>query len=306
MSKFMVLKNNTILIISIAIIFILINIFFLFKFKSTSTFSHFETVHNKVEFDFDGDGNADTLNVISNNSTYSLNFKSSKLDILLKSKKNDYSLLDVSPYCNIKIQTAYLSRSNIPEVIIMGIKNNIPTTYIFKWNGYDFEEILMSNKNIFGILDYNNSRTPKILDTLSDKGNESTSGYILNNNTLKNINFSSPSIPSLGEIQILIDLIQAEYELSETPDIFSSFISSEELSLLWKLDKETFHYTFINGYFFDSTWDEEGYPTTIYWILSFKKSTYTNPDNKNSEIIISAKVVLDELGEFKISSLKKI
>lgn len=306
MSKFIVLKKNTIIIISFCFFLILLNIFFLFKLKTASTFSVFETVHNKIEFDFDGDGSIDTLNVVSNNSTYSLNFKSSKIDILLKSKENDYSLLDVSSYCNIKIKAAHLSRNNIPEIIVMGVKNNIPTTYIFQWTGCDFEEVLISDKNLFGILDYNNSRTPKILDGLSNKGNESTAEYILNNNKIKNVNFSSPKIPSLGAIQLFIDLIQADYELTEIPDIFTTFIPSEELALLWKLDKENFNYTFTNGYFFDSTWDELGYPTTLYWSLSFKKSNYINSDDKNNEILISLKVVLDELGEFKISSIKKL
>ena len=75
-----------------------------------------------------------------------------------------------------------------------------------------------------------------------------TEGYILNSNTLKDISFSSPKIPSLNSIQLLIDCVEADYELDDAPDIFTSTIESDQLGLLWNLDKSNYRYSFQKAY----------------------------------------------------------
>lgn len=168
-----------------------------------------------------------------------------------------------------------------------------------------FKEILFSQNNILGILDYNNSRTPKLFTTNSTTGDKGTNSYILNSNSIKDITFSKQTIPSLGNIQTLINLIEADYELDDAPDIFTSYIPSEELGILWNLDKSTYRYSFQKGYFYDISWDNSGKATSIYWVLSFEKINFINSNTTPEELTMHVKVNLEELDEYKISSIIK-
>lgn len=304
MFNFIAIKKNlliTFVIISFIIITAIItgvNTYF----QNTETFSNSSFENNK-SYDFDCDGENDQLTVVSTNTTYSIKIKNSLGEALLKSNEFDYSLFDISPSCNISISYIDLSRNNIPELIVSGLKNNKPTFYIFQWIDNTFQEILFSQNNILGILDYNNSRTPKIYTTNSTTGDKGTNGYILNFNSIKDITFSNPKIPSLGNIQTFINLVETDYELNEVPDIFTSYIPSEELGLLWNLDKLTYRYSFQKGYFYDVTWDNYGVATSIYWALSFEKVNYADLNKKPEELILYIKSELDESDTYKICSI---
>ncbi|MDO5779269.1 MAG: hypothetical protein Q4Q02_01975 [Clostridium sp.] len=298
-------KKKTILI-TLIIIFFLISIITIINtyLQNTETLSN-NLLENIPEYDFDCDGENDELTIISTNSTYSIKIKNSTGEILLKSNEFDYSLLDITSSCSINISYIDLNRNKIPELIISGFKNNKPTFYIFQWLDNTFKEILFSQNNILGILDYNNSRTPKVFTTNSSTGDKGTNSYILNSNSIKDISFSKQSIPSLGNIQTLINLIEADYELDDAPDIFTSYIPSEELGILWNLDKSTYRYSFQKGYFYDISWDNLGKATSIYWVLSFEKFNFIDSNNAPEELTIHVKVNLEEVDEYKISSIIK-
>lgn len=274
--------------------------------KNTNTISSFNyNIQNNNQYDFDEDGENDEISIISTNSTYSIKIKNSFGEFLLKSNEFDYSLLDISPCCSINISYIDLNRNKIPEIIISGLKNNKSTFYIFQWKDDSFQEIFFTQNNIFSIIDYNNSRTPKVYTTSSYKADESTTGYILTSSKLKDITFSSPKIPSLATIQSFIDCIEADYELNDVPNIFTSNIKTEELGLLWNLDKTHYNYSFQKAYCYDTTWDELGNPRILYWILSFQKNNFTNHNSKPKEIILYTTVECLESNEFKISSFLK-
>ncbi len=304
MFNFINKKKNT--LITLIIIFFLIIIITIINiyWQNTETLSN-NLLENIPEYDFDCDGENDEVAIISTNSTYSIKIKNSTGEILLKSNEFDYSLLDITSSCSINISYIDLNRNKIPELIISGFKNNKPTFYIFQWLDNTFKEILFSQNNILGILDYNNSRTPKVFTTNSSTGDKGTNSYILNPNSLKDISFSKQSIPSLGNIQTLINIIEADYELDDAPDIFTSSIPSEELGILWNLDKSTYHYSFQRGYFYDISWDNLGKATSIYWVLSFEKINFIDSNNPPKELTMYIKVNLEELDEYKISSIIK-
>ncbi len=298
-------KKKTIPITLIIIFFLIIIITIIDTYlQNTETLSN-NLLKNIPEYDFDCDGANDEITIISTNSTYSIKIKNSTVEILLKSNEFDYSLLDITPSCSINISYIDLNRNKVPELIISGFKNNKPTFYIFQWIDNTFKEILFSQNNILGILDYNNSRTPKVFTTNSSTGDKGTNSYILNSNSLKDISFSKESIPSLGNIQTLINLIEADYELDDAPDIFTSYIPSEELGILWNLNKSTYRYSFQKGYFYDISWDNLGKTTSIYWVLSFEKINFIDSNNAPEELTIHVKVNLEELDEYKISSIIK-
>ena len=176
---------------------------------------------------------------------------------------------------------------------------------IFQWKNNSFQEVFFTQNNILAIIDYNNSRTPKIYTTSSFKADEATTGYILNSSTLKDITFSAPKIPSLATMQLFIDCIEADYELDDVPDIFTDNIKSEELGLLWNLNKNNYNYSFQKAYCYDSTWDEFGNPTTLYWTLSFQKNNFTNDNSNPKELILYITVEYTDSNQFKISSILK-
>lgn len=306
MFNFITVKKNTFIAFIIIIFIICVSITTIINTysKNTETLSN-KSLENNKEYDFDSDGENDQLTIISTNSTYSIKIKNSIGEILLKSNEFDYSLLDITSSCNINISYIDLNRNKIPELIISGFKNNKPTFYIFQWKDNTFQEVLFSQNNILGILDYNNSRTPKIYITNSTTGDKGTNGYILNANSIKDITFSNPTIPSLGNIQTLINLIEADYELDDAPDIFTAYIPSEELGILWNLDKSTYRYSFQKGYFYDISWDDSGRATSIYWILSFEKVNFIDSDSNPKELTMYVKAELEESDEYKISSIIK-
>ena len=306
MFNFITVKKNTFIAFIIIIFIICVSITTIINTysKNTETLSN-KSLENNKEYDFDSDGENDQLTIISTNSTYSIKIKNSIGEILLKSNEFDYSLLDITSSCNINISYIDLDRNKVPELIISGFKNNKPTFYIFQWKDNTFEEVLFSQNNILGILDYNNSRTPKIYITNSTTGDKGTNGYILNANSIKDITFSNPTIPSLGNIQTLINLIEADYELDDAPDIFTAYIPSEELGILWNLDKSTYRYSFQKGYFYDISWDDSGRATSIYWILSFEKVNFIDSDSSPKELTMYVKAELEESDEYKISSIIK-
>ncbi len=306
MAKFIVLKKQQILkfCYTIFILFITIYICYLFFKKDISTFStDINFFQDEIKGDFNGDGIVDSIGIERNQSNYIVNIKCVHNTYILKSKNFDKNLLDFSPSQNIQIKTIDLSRDGIPEIIISGVKNNIPSTYIFKWIKDDFNEIFFSTKNIVGILDSNNSRAPKLLHTLSSKGDAETESYVFIGNSVKDTSFSKPKILSLSVIQKFIDLIELPYEISDAPDLFSPYIPSTELSLLWNLDKSTYNYSFQNGYFYDNSWNDKGQPTSLIWVLSFNKFNTSN--SKNTELILYVTVRINEFGEYRISSIIK-
>lgn len=306
MFNFITIKNKTPIFLFF-ITFIIIGSIYLNRCLKTLPSSYvYSHIKDNNKFDFDCDGENDDLTIISTNTTYSIKIKNSMGEFLLKSQQYDYSLLDISPSCDISISYIDLMRNKTPEIIINGLKNNKPTFYIFQWINNTFQEVIFSQDNILGILDSNNSRTPKIFTSNSTKGDESTKSYIINSKFIKDISFSNFKIPNLGNMQKFIDLIQVEYEIDDTPDIFSPYIPSDELAILWNLDKSNYMYSFQKAFFYDTSWNEIGEPTSLYWILSFEKTNYTNSNKSPQELILYVKIDLDELNQYKISSINKL
>lgn len=303
MSRFIVIKRKDIILYSLlTILFLFVWIVLITTLRSNYTFSQVnEAINSNDKYDLNGDGLSENLIQYKNGNYYSFEIKTPTSNYKLKDYYDNYLTLDINLKFKPKITYLDLNRDNIPEIIINGLKNDKPVTYIYTWQRDNYYNILFTDDNLYGILNSNNSKTPKFLYTLSNKGDESTKGIILCNNTIKDLTAYKIKIPSLSIMQKFIDLIQLPYELDDAPGIFTPTISSDELSLLWNLDKESIKYSFLSGYFYDTSWNDKGTPTSIMWILSFQKDN----GNNVSELILNIKVDLDEFGEYKISSIQK-
>lgn len=308
MSKFIVIKKNNIFIIFIILILILTFTYSTvsYAFKSYTTLSSTSnTLSTKGKYDLDGDGLIDDITFSANNISYLIKIKTASAEYLLESKKYGESFIDISTSYNIKLQFYDLSRDGIPEIIISGMKNNIPTTYIFEWDNSNFIEVFSTENNILGVLNSNNSRFPQVLYTQSSKGDKGTESFVNINNKIKNTTSSNTKIPGIDTIQKFIDLIQLTYEIDDAPDIFTHNINSEELGLLWNLDKETYGYSFQSGYFSDIDWNTKASVTSMFWTLSFEKNNIVDSSKLKEELKLYLIVNIDESGTFKISSIRK-
>lgn len=308
MVKFIVIEKNKILKFIFLILLSLFLLFILFLFfyeeKVLPSFMS-STIHTQSDNDFDGDGTIDSIIIDKKNSHYIIKVKTSKNEYILKTNSVGDSLIDLYDSVSPRIESLDLSRDGLPELILSGFKDKKPITYIFQWNNGQFDEIFSTTKNIIGIIDSHNSRTPKIMYTFSEKGDESTQAFIFNGLETKDITFSQNQIPALGVIQKFIDLIQLDYEIDETPGIFTQYINSNELGILWNLSKDTYRYSFQNSYFFDVNWDENTLPSSILWTLSFEKVNSLDSTKPKEELIFIVKTDINQFGEYKISSIKK-
>ena len=309
MAKFIVVKKNFILSSLVALVVICTLFFSFYKLnrniKTATTFLSTLTNGDGITQDFDGDGENETIEIQKEKGYYIIKIKGKNKELTLKDKNDCETIASICNNWPLKIDVLDLSRDGIPEIIVRGSKDNLPVNYIFTWKNENFHNIYSSTDNILGILDSTNSRTPKFLSLSSSKGDNSTNAYIFNGDVLKDISFSKPIVPGLNSVQSFIDLIQVQYEISDPPNIFTSEIPSNELSLLWNLDKETYRYDFQNGYFHDVSWDESGEVLSLTWCLSFQQVKIQDPDNNKKEALIYITVKKDDYKNFKISSIKK-
>ena len=309
MYKFIVVKNKSIfylLLIFLMLLFLVPLSYSLYNSKDSfqSTNSNIST-NEDISLDFNGDGETETLQISIKEDTYVINIKNSSNNYILQPNSDSKIFGDHNSSFPLKVNTLDLSRDGIPEIIISTIKDNKPIFYVFTWNKSDFLNVYTSSNNILGVLDSKNSRTPKILSISSSEGDISTNSYIFNGDVLKDITFSKTTVPNLNLIQSFIDLIEAPYEISDPPDIFSSLIDSSELKLLWNLNKDTCNYTFQNGSFYDSSWDDDGNITKLIWCLSFEQTEKLGSSDNKRELLLYLTIEKNSYNEFKISTIKK-
>ena len=278
--------------------------FFSNKFKSLQTISPINISQNK-QFDLTGDGKKDTLQILNSQNKIDFSINCSDDDYYLSNQIDDKILFTTNNHWEPKVFLNDISRDSIPEIIIQGSKNNKSVSYLFHWNKKKFDLIFSNNNNIFGILDCKNSRTPMCYSISSSEGLTSLNSFMLINDTTLDTSKETLTLPSLDSVTHFIDLIEMPYVLDDIPDIFTSSIDKENLSLLWNLDKENYSYSFQNAFFYDYKWTDSGEPTSIRWRLSFEKSNLKGQENDKTELILLIDLEKDA-SSYKINSIQKI
>ncbi|NSA88039.1 hypothetical protein [Clostridium beijerinckii] len=126
---------------------------------------------------------------------------------------------------------------------------------------------------------------------------------MLINNDILDTSKDNTNLPSLDSATSFINLVELPYVVDDLPDIFSSTIDKENLSLLWSLDKDNYSYTFQNAFFYDYKWTESLEPSAIRWRLSFEKSNLKGTNNKSELILL---IDFEKQGSsYKIDSIQK-
>ncbi|ACD52762.1 hypothetical protein FDB55_04435 [Clostridium botulinum] len=258
-----------------------------------------------IDTDLTCDGQNEHIEFITKDNTIDLNISHNNDNTYLSSKINDNVLFSLNNHWSPKIYLYDLSRDIKPEIILQGVKENKSMCYIFSWKDDKFQNLYSSEKNIFGILDSKNNKTPQCFSLSASKGNSSVNSFMIINNEVLDTTNDNCSIPSLNNITNFIKLIETPYELDDLPDLFSTKIDTKDLSILWNLDKENHSYSFQDAFFYDYDWDSYSNSTSLKWRLTFEKNKLKGEEGDKSEVIfyLDSKV---EDSNFKIISIKRI
>lgn len=256
-------------------------------------------------YDLNGDGSNDTIKLVEGENKIDVCINCANQEFFLSKECPDKILFTNCNYYKPKIFIHDLSRNSIPEIILTGLKDSKNLVYIFQWNKNKFSQIYTDNKNIFGILNCKNSRTPQCYSlNFKDRPNSLKSFMVINNSIL-DTSADLKSIPSLDTVTNFINIIELPYPLDELPNIFSSNINSDELSLLWNLDKDNNSYSLQNSFFYDYEWDNSNFPICIKWRLSFKKNNLKNNELEKKELVLLIDLNKDSNSpSYKITSIQ--
>ncbi|MDK0795507.1 hypothetical protein QTH11_04900 [Clostridium perfringens] len=276
-------KNNLIKHLSfITIILISFTLIFIFKDNSTKSVINENTIKETIKSDLNGDGKEDCLYIeLGSENNYIINATINEKSYELTPNKTINSLGNFSPNRPITLNLLDLDRNNIKEIIVQSYEEDSSIQHLFKWTGNGFEDIFYSTNNILGIVDSNNGKTPKILSFSLGDSKENIQKYMLLNKKFKNISYDTVEPTGLYSIISFIDIISLNYEISELPNIFATYIPKEDLSQIWRLEKESYYYDFQDAFFRDIDWNNNGEVTNSSWILNFNKIPKENPNNKS-------------------------
>lgn len=273
------------------------------KFKTLQTIYPIN-ISKDIKYDLNGDGKEDSLQMIDGHNQIDFNIKFNNDDYYLSKEIEDNVLFTLNNHWLPKVFVHDISRNNIPELIIQGSKNQKSICYIFGWNKQNFNNIYTTSKNIFGILDCKNTKTPQCYSLSSSEGVSSLNSFMLINNEILDTTKENPTIPSLDSTIRFINLIEIPYNLEDLPDIFTTSIDKDELSLLWNLDKDKYSYALQNAFFYDYKWNDSGQPSAIKWRLSFEKNNLKGSDTDKNELILLLDLQKID-SSYKITSIQK-
>lgn len=304
--KILIIKKNFLLTIFffLTLLFIGTTIYYF----SASKQKIIETINpismNKdIKIDLNNDGKDEIIQKIVGENKVDFNIMFLNNDQYLSNEIDDNILFTYNNHWNPNFIINDISRDNIPEIMIQGFKNNKSAFYLFTWKDKKLSKIYSSNKNIFGILDSKNSKTPQCYLISSSEGISSFNSFMLINDTILDTTKENISIPSLDSINKFINILEVPYILDEIPDIFSNSINKKQLSLLWNLDKDSYSYAFQNAFFYDYEWNDSGEVTALKWKISFEKNKLKGLESDKDELVLNLDLK-KENNYFKIISIE--
>ncbi len=259
---------------------------------SKDTFSLVNSKETSFKEDFNGDGSNDVLYIKTNDDKYFMELSTGNLTIPLTSKDEKTSLGKYDSLWPMKITFLDADRNRIPEIYLQSSENNIAIQHIFLYDDDTFKDLLCTNNNVLGFLDYNNGKTPKIISGSYSKGTLDLGYYVLKNKTLKNYSFNSDALPGGSIIKSFISYMESlPYGEGDMPNIFFSGLSGNALSAIGKISAESMSIKFEDGYFHDTKWNKNGEPSEIIWTINLKNTAKTPGSSPKSYTL---NVILNE------------
>lgn len=296
--KVIFIKKRFLYFISFTILFCIIIFYYHFYIKNSNV-TTFNPVDDNTHIDLNYDGINDIISILDDD----ISIKIGNSKYLLSNYYSNNSLTSYPSSWPSKLFIYNLSRSLSPELIVQSNNNKVSTISIFQYKDKKLNKIYTADKNIFGILNADSTKTPICYSFNSSDANTTINSFMISNSEIIDTTKYDHDIPGLKNILTFIDLIQKDYELDETPDIFIQDIPFKELSLLWNLNKENFTYSFQDGFFKEDFIDSDGNITSLSWRLTFEKYSKGDDDSSKKQIIFYVSSELSDDSTFKISSI---
>ncbi|MGL5479230.1 MAG: hypothetical protein ACRDCB_09360 [Clostridium sp.] len=298
------LKNSYKIMLFLAFIFITLVLInkFLTNNREKPTMSSYSLEEKDYKVNLDGDNSTETLKVSKTPKGFNLILIDNDKEISLGNLDNDDFLVDNLDFSSINILN--LSRNSKSQLLITGVKNNNNVTYLFGFLENELKLIYKDDINVVYLKDYNSNKSPQFI-TFHFYNNVTpfNSYYLINDNfyDVTKTNLTKFNLSSLYEI---INITSLNYDLESVPDIFDSSTDSDEISLLWKLDKDSYSYAFQNAIIKDKSFSDGSNLETIEAYLNFNKKNKSN----NSVVPFKVKVVLKRNidNNFKVLSLYNV
>lgn len=284
--------------ITASIIFTTIALIYSITTDNLHVLNAYSPISDNTSIDINADGINDVIKVSNNTAIVTINKKQYNLSNYVKTPNNS----STTASWPLKMYLCNISRNLSPEIILQSNYDNKSTLAILSYCENSFNNIYQTTNNIFGIIHLDSSKTPICYSINSSEGISSLTSFMISNNNIIDVTKFNKTIPGIENILPFIDLIETQYELDSIPDIFSDNINSEELKILWNLDKDNNTYSFQDGFFIDKSSDIEGNINSISWRLTFEKFNKNNSNSKK-ELILNVITDIDNEGKHKISSI---
>lgn len=286
-------KKNLYYALLVFILLILFSILLYVK-KSSPTFNVINQ-DKTIKADLTGDGEEDILYIKVDKEKYFLQVNSKGDSIFLEPNKKLDSIGTFSNHWPMRLSLFDISRDKVPEIFIQSNNKDVPIQHIFKWDNTKkkFEDILFNQNNILGIMDSNNSKTPKVISGTLKDNQMYLKNYIILKNKFEEFDYKYPK-DFMGKDSIIafINYIQGlpTSEANRPQDIFDPNISGKDLEEVGKLSAENIQFKFQDATFMDMKYKKNGDASVVQWTLNFKGTS--NKDTsvvKNYTIIVSLK-----------------
>ncbi|MDY6012668.1 hypothetical protein [Clostridium sp.] len=296
-------KNSKNYIILTSLIFIVLFLIYIFCIinKPITEVNSPTIINSDANIDLTGDGIPENIKIINNKNHSDLQITTFKKTILLSSLTSDNYISDYSNSYNMNVLILNISRDNKPEILIQGYKKNSPITYLFTYEQNKFVLKYSSKTPIVGLIDSNMNRTPQLYLLNGINTKKSFKNFMLINDELIDITKNSKIIADYDKILSFINIVSLDYEITDYPDIFHKYIEESNISVLYKLDKDNFKYSFKDGFFYDNEVDSDGILQNIRWNVTFEKTNKASL--KKEEIIFELDLSREDSKNFKISNI---
>lgn len=295
------LKNSYKIILFLAFIFITLVLInkFLTKNSEKSAMSSYSLEEKDYKINFDGNNSTETLRVSKTSKGFNLILIDKDKEISLGSLDNDEFLVDNLDFSSINILN--LSRNLKDQLLITGVKNNNNVTYLFGYLEDELKLIYKNDINVVYLKDYNSNRSPQFITFHFYNNVTPFNSYYLLNDSFYDVTKTNLTKFNFNFLYELMNIISLDYNLENLPDIFDSSTNSDDISLLWKLDKDSYSYAFQNAIIKDKSFSNGSNLETIEAYLNFNKKNKSN----NSVVPFKIKVVLKRNidDKFKVLSL---
>ncbi|WP_194189804.1 hypothetical protein [Clostridium chrysemydis] len=295
------LKNSYKIIIFLVFIFITLVLInkFLTNNSEKSTMSSYSLEEKDYKVNLDGDNHTETLKVSKTSKGFNLILIDKDKEISLGSLDNDEFLVDTLDFSSINILN--LSRNSKNQILITGVKNNNNVTYLFGYLENELKLIYKDDINVVYLKDYNSNKSPQFITFHFYNNVTPFNSYYLINDNFYDVTKTNLTKFNFNSLYELINIISLDYDLESVPDIFDSSTDSNEISPLWKLDKDSYSYTFQNAIIKDDSFSYNQSLETVEAYLNFSKKNKTNNSVSSLKLKVILKKNIDD--NFKVLSL---